>query len=126
MTDIKEIITHDFQRKYTFEQRSIESKKIMKKYPDRIPIIVEVSQHNQKMLKLDKKKFLVPKKLTMGEFLFLVRKRLKITPHDAIFLFTNNNTLCPTSSVVSDIFDKYKSNSNFLLLFLSKESTFGL
>ena len=62
-----------YKEDYTLEQRKEESNKILERYPDRIPIICETLDKNAP--KLDKKKFLVPCDLTMGQFMFILRKR---------------------------------------------------
>ena len=56
-----------FKDDYNFEKRCQESKKIRDKYPDRIPIIVERDDNND-VPDIDKKKFLVPDNITMGQF----------------------------------------------------------
>ncbi|KAE8956555.1 hypothetical protein PR001_g31694, partial [Phytophthora rubi] len=44
---------------------------------------------------IDKKKFLVPADLTVGQFVYVIRKRIKLSPEKAIFIFVNN-VLPPT------------------------------
>lgn len=44
---------------------------------------------------IDKKKYLVPADLTVGQFVYVIRKRIKLAPEKAIFIFVNN-TLPPT------------------------------
>ncbi len=39
---------------------------------------------------IDKKKYLVPADLTVGQFVFVIRKRIKLEPEKAIFIFVNN------------------------------------
>uniref|UniRef100_A0A8C9KWV8 Gamma-aminobutyric acid receptor-associated protein n=1 Tax=Serinus canaria TaxID=9135 RepID=A0A8C9KWV8_SERCA len=39
---------------------------------------------------LDKKKYLVPSDLTVGQFYFLIRKRIHLRAEDALFFFVNN------------------------------------
>uniref|UniRef100_A0A493TIL6 GABA type A receptor associated protein like 1 n=1 Tax=Anas platyrhynchos platyrhynchos TaxID=8840 RepID=A0A493TIL6_ANAPP len=39
---------------------------------------------------LDKRKYLVPSDLTVGQFYFLIRKRIHLRPEDALFFFVNN------------------------------------
>ena len=122
----KEKITHNFQRKYTFEERVKESKSILEKYPDRVPIIVEIAENSKKKLKLDKKKYLVPKDLFTGEFLYICRKRLKIGPQEALFIFTTNNVILSSSKRISDLYEEYKNKCGFVYLTLATENTFGL
>ena len=70
-----------FKNEFKFEDRLAESKRVLTKYPDRLPIICErslISAHDCPFI--DKRKYLVPRTYTMGEFLFIIRKRLKLTP----------------------------------------------
>ena len=114
-----------FQEKHTLEERSLEFKRIHDKYPERIPIIVE------KMLKatddipdLEKKKFLVPPSITFGQFIYIIRSRITLSPEKAIFVFINNIIPSNTQSVRS-IYEEYKHEDGFLYCQYSGESTFG-
>jgi GABA(A) receptor-associated protein len=44
---------------------------------------------------IDKKKYLVPADLTVGQFVYVIRKRIKLSPEKAIFIFVKN-VLPPT------------------------------
>lgn len=48
---------------------------------------------------IDKKKYLVPADLTVGQFVYVIRKRIKLSPEKAIFIFINN-VLPPTGRVI--------------------------
>jgi GABA(A) receptor-associated protein len=39
---------------------------------------------------IDKKKYLVPSDMTVGQFIYVIRKRIKLSPEKAIFIFVNN------------------------------------
>ncbi|MCO5577661.1 hypothetical protein L7F22_031492 [Adiantum nelumboides] len=38
---------------------------------------------------IDKKKYLVPSDLTVGQFVYVIRKRIKLAPEKAIFIFVD-------------------------------------
>ena len=40
---------------------------------------------------IDKKKYLVPADLTVGQFHYVIRKRIKLAPEKALFLFCSNS-----------------------------------
>ncbi|KAI9475705.1 MAG: light chain 3 [Benjaminiella poitrasii] len=112
-----------FKQEHSFEKRKKESERIINKYPDRIPVICE------KILKsdiptIDKKKYLVPTELTVGQFIYVIRKRIKLSPEKAIFIFVNG-ILPPVSESMVVIFDKYKNEDGFLYIQYSGENTFG-
>ena len=69
----------NFKEKFTLEERIAESSKITAKYIDRVPIVVE-AKPNANLADLDKHKYLVPKEMTVGQFLYVIRKRLKLKP----------------------------------------------
>ena len=112
-----------FREKYHFENRLQESTRIMEKYPARVPIIC--SKHARSNIpEIDKQKYLVPSDLTMGQFVFVIRKRIKLDPAKALFIFVNNQ-LPPTASLVSIVYDRHKDADGFLYVEYSGENTFG-
>lgn len=113
----------NFRNKYPFEKRKDESSRIRIKYPDRIPTIVEAAEGSD-IVKIDKNKFLVPGDLTMGQFMYIIRKRIKLEPDEALFVFVNN-TLPPTSELLSQIYKQHVSKCGFLYITYTSESTFG-
>uniref|UniRef100_A0A3Q0SB37 GABA(A) receptor-associated protein b n=1 Tax=Amphilophus citrinellus TaxID=61819 RepID=A0A3Q0SB37_AMPCI len=84
-----------YKEEHPFEKRRSEGEKIRKKYPDRVPVIVEKAP-KARIGDLDKKKYLVPSDLTVGQFYFLIRKRIHLRAEDALFFFVNN-VIPPTS-----------------------------
>ncbi|XP_017705906.1 PREDICTED: gamma-aminobutyric acid receptor-associated protein isoform X1 [Rhinopithecus bieti] len=52
---------------------------------------------------LDKKKYLVPSDLTVGQFYFLIRKRIHLRAEDALFFFVNN-VIPPTSATMGQLY----------------------
>jgi GABA(A) receptor-associated protein len=73
---------------------------------------------------LDKKKYLVPSDLTVGQFVYVIRKRVKLSAEKAIFIFVNN-ALPPTASLMSTIYEENKDEDGFLYVQYSGENTFG-
>lgn len=62
---------------------------------------------------LDKKKYLVPSDLTVGQFYFLIRKRIHLRPEDALFFFVNN-TIPATSATMGVLYQVgCKQSTNF-------------
>jgi len=113
----------NFREKFTFEERIAESSKISSKYNDRVPIIVE-AKPNTKLDDLDKRKYLVPKEMTVGQFLYIIRKRLKLKPEQAIFVFVDNK-MPSTSELIKTLYDRSKNEDGFMYILYSGENTFG-
>ena len=74
---------------------------------------------------IDNNKFLVPMDTTMGAFTYIIRKRLELEPHQAIFLFISNSTIPSSSSLLSEIYETHKEEDNFLYIQYTGENTFG-
>lgn len=105
------------------EKRKEVAEKIRQKYPDRIPVIVEKAPKSDAP-DIDKKKYLVPADITVGKFVYEIRKHMKLNPEQAIFLFVND-TLPPTAALMSQIYGKNKDEDGFLYVTYSGENTFG-
>ncbi|KAJ3058962.1 hypothetical protein HK102_010228, partial [Quaeritorhiza haematococci] len=113
-------------------KRQAEAKRIIASYPDRIPIIVERSPSNSTstLPELDKKKFLCPGEITVGQFQYVVRKRLKLEPEHALFLYVSSGggggggvagrkgggkgVLPPVSAQLSQVYRDHKDEDGFL------------
>lgn len=103
-----------FKLLYSFEQRKDESNKIYDKYPDRIPIILEKCT-NSSLPIIDKTKYLVPMDLTATQFIYVIRKRLKINQLEQLYLYINN---CVPSyhETLADISKCHKDEDGFLYI----------
>jgi GABA(A) receptor-associated protein len=116
--------TFTYDTSHTFEERVAEANRVLARHPDRIPVLVQ-KDNKSDVPDIDKCKYLVPKDLTMGQFVYVIRKRLKnFTSEKALFVFVNN-ALPSTNTLVSVIYDKHKSPDNFLRMIYSTENTFG-
>ena len=97
----------------------------MQKYPDRVPIVCEKSKnYNDTIPDLDKSKYLVPSDITVGQFMFVIRKRIKLSSEQAIFIFVNG-TIPSTSTCIFQLYESCKDDDGFLYITYSGENTFG-
>lgn len=112
-----------YKQEHPFEKRKAEGEKIRKKYIDRIPVIVEKAP-KARIRDLDKKKYLVPSDLTVGQFYFLIRKRIHLRPEDALFFFVNN-VIPPTSATMYHLYQEHRDEDFFLYIAYSDESVYG-
>lgn len=113
----------DFKKKYSFDARCEESKKIKEKYNERIPIIVTRDKRS-KLQDIDKNKFLAPEDLTVGQFISIIRKRIQLAESEAMYIFVND-TLPPTSASLINIYSKHKDEDGFLYITYCAENVFG-
>ena len=111
-----------YKDKFPFEKRKSEAEKILAKYPNRIPIICE--GYGPDVPPIDRNKYLVPEDLTMAQFLYVIRKRIKITPEKSIYLFVHNHII-PGNQLLSSVYEKHAEEDGFLYITYSGENVFG-
>ncbi|XP_027331723.1 autophagy-related protein 8i-like isoform X1 [Abrus precatorius] len=112
-----------FKQEFSFDERRKESECIVVKYPDRVPIIIEKYSRTD-LPELDKKKYLVPRDMSVGQFIHILSSRLRLNPGKALFIFVKN-TLPQTASLMNSIYESYKDDDGFLYMCYSSEKTFG-
>lgn len=115
----------NYKNKKSFDERLDETTKILQKYPDRIPCIIEKSDTDISVLpNIDKSKFLIPNDLTMSQLIYIIRKRVKIEPEQAIFIFCNGK-LIENYKTLENIYKDHQDKDKYLYLLYSGENTFG-
>ena len=112
-----------YKNDHPYEKRAAEAARIREKYPDRIPVICE-REPRANIPPVDKRKYLIPMDLTVGQFVYVIRKRISIPPEKAIFIFVNN-TLPPTAALMSTVYESHKDQDGFMYMMYSGENTFG-
>jgi len=112
-----------FKEQHDLPKRKAEAERILSKYPVRLPVIVEKAA-NSDVPDIDKKKFLVPSDLSVGQFVYVIRKRIKLTPEKAIFLFVNGS-LPNTAALMKTVYEDNKDEDKFLYVTYSGENSFG-
>lgn len=114
----------EFKKTHTKTQRLAESQRITTQYPDRVPIICEKLPGAKNIPDIDKKKYLAPGVLTIGQFMFVIRKRLKLSAEKALFIFIDNK-IPSASQQLSEVYRTNKDLDGFLYVAYSFENTFG-
>ena len=61
-------------------ERRKEAANYLKAYPDRVPIIFEPCDSSKYASQMIDTQFLIPKIITVGQFMFSVRKRMSLAP----------------------------------------------
>jgi len=105
------------------DKRKSESTRILQRFKDRLPVICEKVE-NSDIQEIDKRKYLVPGDLTVGQFVYVIRKRIKLPSEKAIFIFVND-ILPPTAALMSTIYEEHMDDDGFLYVLYSGENTFG-
>lgn len=100
--------------------------KIRSRFPSRIPVLVtkSISKGSVDLPNLPKNKFLVPMDMSVGQFIFIIRKQLTLSSEKALFLFVNN-TLPTTGVTIKELYAQHASSDGLLRVIYTSESTFG-
>jgi GABA(A) receptor-associated protein len=124
INDITNFMNNNIQKPSKFTR--VEALRVLNKYPERIPVIVNRSTTaSQQTPHIDCHKFLVPDDLTVGQFMYVIRKRIALAPHEAMFLFIDN-TVPLNSRLMSSVYDEMRDEKTlFLYVTYSLENTFG-
>lgn len=111
-----------YKDRHSFEERLTEYKKIHERFPDKIPIILE--KGNDKTYDITNIKYLLIREMTMGQFIYDIRKRINLKKEEALLFFIKNTIPVNTEQIVS-IYEKYKDADGFLYIKYTNENTFG-
>jgi GABA(A) receptor-associated protein len=113
----------ELKKRFSKEERLKESEKMLSKFKDRVPVVCEKIKNNS-IKELEKNKYLVPKDLSISQFMFILRKRIELTEKDAIFIYING-VLPKNTLTFEEIYSEYKNDDNFLYIEYGLENTFG-
>ncbi len=102
-----------------------EAERLRERFPGRVPVLV--LRHPgaaPDVPRLPKSKFLVPRDLSLGQFIYVVRHQMKMATEKALFIFVDN-VLPTTGTIMSELYAQHKSPDGFLRVVYTSESTFG-
>jgi len=102
------------------EERKKFAQSILAKYPDKFPVIIESNKDTD----LPMHKFIVPQDLTVGQLLYMIRKRTKLASEEALYVFFKNSLL-NTNTLMTEVYRDYKDLDGILYGMYAKENTFG-
>ena len=115
-----------FKKDHSFEQRREQSEKIMKKYPDRIPVVIERATGGVFVVELEKTKYLLPYDATIGGFMATIRRQVVVNSSDGFFIFCGSkNVLVSGSNSFQHLYANYKDEDGFLYMMYAGENVFG-
>ena len=113
---------------YSLEERRNNAERVLRKYKDKIPILVYRGTKDTPDIK--NHKYLAPRDMKFHEFTTVIRKNVKLDSTQALFYFIKNeskNEECipVQSSTLGDCYYKYCDNDSFLKIYYTVETTFG-
>ena len=113
-----------FKSRHSFQSRVEDFERIRQRFPGRIPIIVEKASRATDAPPLAKQKFLAPDAMSMGQFIYVIRRSMNLPPEKALFVFCGD-ILPTTATPMRELYHNYRDQDGFLYLCYSSESTFG-
>ena len=113
----------NFKQQHSFENRLKEANRIKESYPDKIPIICENSP-SSKLPNINKTKYLVPLDMSIGQYLYVIRRQLKLPAEKSLILFINGS-IPSTNKRIYDYYKSYQDLDGFLYVQYGGENTFG-
>ena len=124
MSGKSKIFNSDFQIKHSYQTRLEQSGNVLRKYPERVPVIIEKAK-GSKIAAYDKIRYLVPGELTITQLLFVLRKRIMLASEQSIFIIVEDGTLVPANWTMSQVYHRYKNPDGFLYMNYMGENVFG-
>ena len=113
-----------FKKEKTLEKRQLECDNVLKRHPNKIPIIVEKAPRS-KINSIDKTKYLVEPGLSLPQFQATIKKKLQIDDKEGIFFLINGKNTLSGSDTLGTIYEKYKSRDGFLYIAYASEEIWG-
>jgi len=113
-----------FKREHQFEKRKAEAQRIRAKFTERVPVIVERDERSD-IEPIDKIKYLVPQELHWGQFITVIRKRIRLNPEKGLFVFASNVMLNSTEATMGQVYEEHRDEDGFLYVTYAGENTFG-
>jgi len=97
---------------------------LIKTHPSQVPVILTRTPGSL-IPELRKKKYLVTKDITISQFIYFLRKLVKLRPSEAIFIFTIDKTLLSGQTKMETIYERHKGDDSVLYITYSAENVFG-
>jgi GABA(A) receptor-associated protein len=121
--------TTKFEFKFKKENPALQSRRkqsedLLKKYPQKVPIILE-KDPKCNITEIKKKKFLCPNRQTISHFNAIIRGSAELDPTEALFLLVNGNNSVIGDITMGEIYEKNKDEDGFLYIVYSSELAWG-
>ena len=111
----------DYKNSKSIEQRTKETAQLLKKYPTKVPVYIEIPKND---MFLEKRKYLVDNNVNIMHLQSLIRKSININSAEGIYMLVNKQ-LIPTTTELGTLYHTNKSDDGLLYIQLLKENTFG-
>ena len=114
-----------YKTDHSLEERQNESSRILREYPNRMPIICEKAPNSDLPI-IKKTKYLVPSDMTVHQFHFLIRRNLDLNEASALYLITPKGVTLTGDKTIMEVYNNNKDKQdNFLYIYYASELTWG-
>lgn len=90
----------------------------------RFQIVCEELHNTNNFPELETKRLLVPADITVAQLTYLLRRRMGLSPEEALFIFSGSSVLS-SNTLISAVYEKHRDPDGFLYVKYSGENTFG-
>ena len=105
------------------------SNKLRIKYPDKVPVIINKDKKCKTIADIGTVKYLIQDNITLGQFIYIIRKRVKLDSEEAIYLYAkldNKQQMLMAGTDMLSIYDLYKNKDDGILyVTYTGENVFG-
>lgn len=112
-----------FRERFSLAERIHEFSRAMHKREGYIPTVIERGSPDAPLL--GKVKYMIPEHLNVAQLTYIVRKRLRMKPSEALFLLCNK-TMLNGSDTLRSIYTRHRNTDDgFLYIHYTLENVFG-
>ncbi|CAG9793286.1 unnamed protein product [Diatraea saccharalis] len=95
------------------------------RFPNKVPIRVERYSREREVPELGRTKFLVPQELTMSQFLYIIRTKMKLRDTQALYLLVNDKVMVSHSMTMAQAYDQFRGEDGYLHVTYAAQQVFG-
>jgi GABA(A) receptor-associated protein len=93
---------------------------VIRRHPNRVPVKIDENSD----FDIERRKYLIPRDMTLGNFVSYLRKHIKINKHEAMFVLIDG-ILPPVSATFESLYITHVNEDRLLHIILKRENTFG-
>eukprot|EP00088_Acartia_fossae_P026624 TRINITY_DN27463_c0_g1_i1.p1 TRINITY_DN27463_c0_g1~~TRINITY_DN27463_c0_g1_i1.p1 ORF type:complete len:142 (-),score=30.85 TRINITY_DN27463_c0_g1_i1:71-496(-) len=114
-----------FKQRMSFEARAKEAVDTRKRYPSKVPLVVERYRREKNIGEIDKVKWLVPVEMTTLQLSIVLKQRLHLPPGKEFFLLINGKTIPSLNVPMVTLHQKFADEDGFLYFTYASQECFG-
>lgn len=107
------------------EKSNREVEAIRHRFPNKVPLYVTRYVRDREVPVLGRTKFLVPQELTMSQFLYIIRTKMKLRDSQALYLLVNDKVLASHSMTMAQAYQQFRSHDGYLHITYAAQQVFG-